>query len=156
MTNDKKLKKDTYARLGIGEYIVYDPEAEKPWVAVQGNRLDVETKKCVRALKRDKRGAVRSRALGVSLRAEASRLVVRNMRTCEDYAPTGKVRKLLERASERANLLAAQGDAERDRADQVAATLEDKDREIQELKRQMAAQLRFSLNEGRREIRRGR
>ncbi|MDE0105173.1 MAG: Uma2 family endonuclease [Bryobacterales bacterium] len=162
-TNDKKLKKGTYELLGIREYFVYDPDAEQPWVAVQGYRLDEETKKYGQALKRDKRGAVRSRALGVSLRAEGSRLVVRNTRTGEDYVPTGKVRKRLERAvaernaeRDRADQLAAERDAERGRADQLAAALEDKDREIQELKRQMAAQERFSLNEGSRELGRGR
>ena len=118
-------------------------------MAVQGYRLDEETKKYGQALKRDRRGAVRSRALGLSLRAEGSRLAVRNTRTGEDYVPTGKVRKRLERA-------VVERDAERGRADQLAAALEDKDREIRELKRQTAAQERFSLNEERREYGRGR
>ena len=156
VTNDKKLKKGTYERLGIQEYFVYNPDAERPSVAVHGYRLDEETNKYGRALRRGRRGAVRSRVLGVSLRAEGSRLVVRNTRTGEDYVPTGKVRKRLERAVAKADQFAAERDAERGRADQLAAALEDKDREIQELKRQMAAQERIRLKEGRGEYGRGR
>lgn len=152
VTNDKKLKKGAYERLGIKEYFLYDPDTEQSRSPVKGYRLNDQTRRYGRALKPGKDGSVRSLELGVSLRVEGSALVVRNTKTGEDYLPSERIgeqvkqvqaeRDLVqaERDAEkaRARQFAAEADVQKARARQFAAERDEKDWMIRRLERQLA------------------
>jgi Uma2 family endonuclease len=69
---DLRVKMATYARLGVGEYFLYDPEAEYLRPPLQGHRLVGGTWQAIAAL--DAEGTLASAALGLDLRLEAGLL----------------------------------------------------------------------------------
>ena len=74
-------KKELYARIGIGEYFVFQPNPERAGPQLVGYALEGSG---YRAL-RPEAGSVRSEALGVSFRPEGSFLRVRDLRSGKDY-----------------------------------------------------------------------
>ena len=74
-------KKELYARIGIGEYFVFQLDSERAGPQLVGYALEGSE---YRAL-RPEAGSVRSEALGVSFRPEGSFLRVRNLRSGKDY-----------------------------------------------------------------------
>ncbi len=126
--NDKKLKKSAYERLGIPEYFLYDPDADQPAERLLGYRLDKRSGQYGAPLQPGSDGAVETPALGVSLRAEGSRLIIRNTATGEDYRPSpelqrrfGEVRLQREQAEARADQAEGERDAQKARAEQAEA-----------------------------------
>ena len=123
VTNDKKLKKDAYERLGVKEYFLYDPDVKQRLVPVTGYQLHDKTRKYGRALERDRDGSVTSPGLGVSLRVEGSRLFVRNTETGQDYLRSAEAERHLEQTkakAERAEAKAEQAEAKAEQAEAKA------------------------------------
>ena len=80
-------KKELYARIGIGEYFVFQPDPERAGPQLVGYALEGSG---YRELQLDpefgpEAGSVRSEALGVSFRPEGSFLRVRDLRSGKDY-----------------------------------------------------------------------
>ncbi len=126
--NDKKLKKGAYEGLGIPEYFLYDPDADQPAKRLLGYRLDQRSGKYGAPVRPGSDGAVETPALGVSLRAEGSRLIIRNTATGEDYQPSpelqrrfNEVRLQREQAEARAAREALQREQAEARAEQAEA-----------------------------------
>ncbi len=76
-------KRTLYARLGIGEYFLFQPDPQKRWPRLAGYRLWGQSYEEVPA---DPDGAVHSTALGVSLRVEGANLRLRSLASGRDYA----------------------------------------------------------------------
>jgi Uma2 family endonuclease len=70
---DLGVKKETYARLGVAEYFLYDPLDEWMHPALQGFRL-VEGRYV--ALDLDERNGLASQTLGITFRLEAGQLAL--------------------------------------------------------------------------------
>ncbi len=124
--NDKKLKKDAYERLGIPEYFLYDPDANQPAKRLLGYRLDQRSGTYGAPLQPGSDGALETPALGVSLRAESSRLIIRNTATGKDYPPSPE----LERRFDEVRL-------QRDQAEARAEQAEAENRRLKELLRDL-------------------
>ena len=76
-------KRKIYARIGIGEYFVFQPNPERAGPQLVGYALEGSG---YRELRPDpEAGSVRSEALGVSFRPEGSFLRVRDLRSGKDY-----------------------------------------------------------------------
>ncbi len=81
-TMDTGSKRVLYERLGIEEYFVFQPDTSKRSPRLTGYRLEGPRYEQLEA-KWD--GAIRSRVLGVSMRAVGARVRVRNSKTGKDY-----------------------------------------------------------------------
>ncbi len=81
-TLDTGRNRVLYERLGIGEYFVFQPDTSKRPPRLMGYRLEGPRYK---QLEPTGDGAIRSRELGVSMRAVGARVRVRNSKTGEDY-----------------------------------------------------------------------
>ncbi len=68
---DSRTKKALYARLGVAEYYLYDPDADYLWPPLQGFRW---VDGAYEAVQLDTGGALRSAALGLDLRLVSGRL----------------------------------------------------------------------------------
>ncbi len=115
---DRRTKKALYARLGVTEYFLYDPEADYLRPPLQGFRL---TDDDYVALTPDATGALQSERLGLDLRLEGGRLQLYDVATGARLPRLAEQAKALRRAEERArwaNARAEQADA---RAEQAAA-----------------------------------
>lgn len=77
---DLVTKRAQYARLGVAEYFLFDPEADYLLPPLQGLRL--EGGKYV-AMATAPDGTLRCEALGIDLRADGSRLMLRDVATGE-------------------------------------------------------------------------
>ncbi len=100
-------KRVLYARLGIGEYFLFQPDPQRTGRRLVGYRLGDGTYAQVPA---DHSGALRSRAVGVSMRVEGTNLRVRSLSTGQDYAWIEEQRRIDEAA--RADTEAARAEAE--------------------------------------------
>ena len=76
-------KRALYARLGIGEYFLFQPDPQKHGQRLVGYRLWGQS---YDELPTEPDGAVRSAALGVSLRVEGENLRIRSLASGQDYA----------------------------------------------------------------------
>ncbi len=76
-------KRALYARLGIGEYFLFQPDLQKRGPRLVGYRLWGQSYEEMPA---DPDGAVHSTALGVSLRVEGANLRLRSLASGRDYA----------------------------------------------------------------------
>ncbi len=121
--NDKKLKKEVYERLGIPEYFLYDPDASQPAQRLLGYRLDERSGQYGAPLRPGRDGALQTPALGVSLRAQGSRLIIRNTATGEDYQPSPEVRRQLDAQKARTEREARQHREAQARADHLEAEI---------------------------------
>ena len=72
---DLGRKRDLYARLGVSEYVLYDPLGEYLSPALQGFRLDLDAG-AYRAMETDSTGALLSDALGLRLVLVEGRLTL--------------------------------------------------------------------------------
>ena len=92
-------KRALYARLGIGEYFLFQPDQRRRGRRLVGYRLWGQS---YAELAAEPGGAVCSEALGVSLRAEGANLRLRSLATGQDYAWTeehsGTIRAVRARA----------------------------------------------------------
>ena len=116
------VKRELYARLGIGEYFLFQPNPSRPEPRLKGYELDGAV---YRELKPhgtgETAGALLSRRLGVSLRCEGDKLRVRDLASGRDYAWVGENLDLLEAEIESRRREAAKADREAARADREAA-----------------------------------
>ena len=116
-TRNHEDKRRLYARLGIKEYFVFQPETTRPEPRLVGHRLwgrryvplqsDPEA-----ALA----GELRSERLGVSLRPAGELLRVRDLSTGEDYVWDSEVRPRIAESNERARAEAEARQAANERA----------------------------------------
>ncbi len=118
--NDKKLKKEVYERLGIPEYFLYDPDASQPAQRLLGYRLDERSGQYGAPLRPGRDGALQTPALGVSLRAQGSRLIISNTATGEDYQPSPEVRRRLDEERLQRKEAQTERDAQTARAEREA------------------------------------
>ncbi len=88
-------KRTLYARLGIGEYFLFQPEPRRRGRRLVGYRLRGQA---YEELPLERGGAVHSTALGVSLRVEGTNLRVRSLETGEDYLWVEEQHRALEAA----------------------------------------------------------
>ena len=98
-------KRELYARLGIGEYFLFQPDSRKRGRRLVGYRLWDQT---YEELPAEPSGAVRSAALGVSLRVEGQNLRLRSLASGRDYAWIEEFPGTIESA--RAEVAAAQAE----------------------------------------------
>lgn len=96
-------KRELYARLGIGEYFLFQPDPRKRGRRLVGYRLWNQSYKVLPA---EPDGAVRSVALGVSLRVEGENLRLRSLASGQDYAWIEEYPRTIEAAQ--ADVAAAQ------------------------------------------------
>ncbi len=80
---NEQEKRDLYARLGIGEYFLFQPDSRKRGRRLVGYRL---RRGIYAEVPADRVGALRSQALGVSMRVEGTNLRLRSLATGQDYA----------------------------------------------------------------------
>ncbi len=109
-------KRALYARLGIGEYFLFQPDPRKRGRRLVGYRLWGGSYEEVPA---DPEGALRSTALGVSLRVEGKNLRLRSLESGQEYWWMEEQGQIAEAAQ--AKLDAAQAAAEAARARAKAA-----------------------------------
>ena len=136
--NDYKLKKVKYAQLGVKEYFLYDPDLEEEEAHVLGYGLDERAEAYGDPLPAEEDGSIRSPGLGISLRREDLRLVIRDEATGEDYQPTTEVRRMLLAERSRANRAEARAASAEARAASAEAKARHRGREVQRLKQQLA------------------
>ncbi len=137
--DDKKLQMGTYEQLGIPEYFLYDPDASEPAERLLGYRLDQRTDKYGAPLQPGSDGALETPALGVSLRAEGARLIIRNTATGEDYLTGAALQRRLDEVRRQRKQFEAEYEAlQREqavaRADQAEARAEQAEAENRRLK----------------------
>ncbi len=109
-------KRALYARLGIGEYFLFQPDPRKRGRRLVGYRLWGGSYEEVPA---DPEGALRSTALGVSLRVEGKNLRLRSLGSGQEYGWIEEQGQIAEAAQ--ANVDAAQADANAARAESEVA-----------------------------------
>ncbi|MCY4533844.1 MAG: Uma2 family endonuclease [Bryobacterales bacterium] len=109
-------KRALYARLGIGEYFLFQPDPRKRGRRLVGYRLWGESYEAVPA---EAGGVLHSTALGVSLQVEGTNLRLRSLESGHEYMWVEEQRQIVE--AERAKSAAAQADATTARADAEAA-----------------------------------
>ena len=112
-------KRALYARLGIGEYFLFQPDPRKRGRRLVGYRLRGESYEAVPA---QAGGVLPSTALGVSLQVEGANLRVRSMESGQQYMWIEEQRRIVD--AERAKSAAAQADAKAARAESEAARAE--------------------------------
>ena len=110
-------KRALYARLGIGEYFLFQPDPRRRGRRLVGYRLWGASYEEVPA---DPAGALHSTALGVSLRVEGKNLRVRSLESGQDYAWIEENRRIVEAAQARAEAAQAKADAAQARAEAEA------------------------------------
>ena len=131
-----KEKRALYARLGIGEYFLFQPDPRKRGRRLVGYRLWGQTYEELRA---EPDGAVRSTALGVSMRVEGKNLRVRSLASGRDYAWIEENPQNFEAARAEVQAARAEIQAARARADAEAEALrrlEMRNAELEDLLRQ--------------------
>ena len=102
-------KRALYARLGIGEYFLFQPDTEARGQRLVGYRLWGQT---YEELAAEPDGAVCSKALGVSLRVEGENLRLRSLATGQDYPWMEEHSRIVEAAEARAEAAQATAEAE--------------------------------------------
>ena len=117
-------KRALYARLGIGEHFLFQPDPQKRRPRLVGYRLWGQSYEEMPA---DPDGAVHNTALGVSLRVEGANLRLRSLASGRDYAWIGENPGKLETAEAMVDAAEARAEAEaeaRRRAEARIAELE--------------------------------
>jgi Uma2 family endonuclease len=151
---DLREKMETYARLGVAEYFLYDPEAEYLPAPLQGHRLLADH---YLPITPDADGSLRSAGLGLDLRLVAERLELFDTRSgkrlprLEEQVSAEAQRAELEQ--ERAELEHERAELERERAD-LERVRADREHERAELERERAEQAEAELALLRDELRR--
>ena len=102
-------KRALYARLGIGEYFLFQPDPEERGQRLVGYRLWDQG---YDELPAEQDGAVCSKALGVSLRVEGANLRLRSLATGRDYPWMEEHSRIVEAAEARADAAQARADTE--------------------------------------------
>ena len=110
-------KRALYARLGIGEYFLFQPDPHERGRRLVGYRLWGQS---YQEMPAEPDGAVHSTALGVSLRVEGANLRLRNLASGHDYAWIEENRRNFEAAEARAEAGAEAAQAAQARADAEA------------------------------------
>ncbi len=105
-----KEKRALYARLGIGEYFLFQPDPRKRGRRLAGYRLWGQA---YEELSADPDGAVRSTVLGVSLRVEGENLRLRSLASGRDYAWIEENPRNFEAAEARVEAAEARAEAAR-------------------------------------------
>lgn len=108
---DLVTKRAQYARLGVAEYFLFDPEADSLQPPLQGLRLEGDAYVAMPAASD---GTLRCEALGLDLRADGSRLLLRDAATGErlpwlDELDAARVEAEAEAAALRAELARLRG-----------------------------------------------
>ena len=111
-------KRALYARLGIGEYFLFQPDPEQRGRRLVGYRLWGQSYEEMPA---EPEGAVHSTALGVSLRVEGTNLRLRSLASGQDYAWIEENPRNSEAARAEADAARAEADAARAEAAAVRA-----------------------------------
>lgn len=116
---NRRDKKELYARIGVREYFVFQPDERRSGPRLEGYRLDGGA---YRKLGGDRMlpGAVRSRVLGVSFRPEGAFLRVRDQPSGKDYPWLAEWRQELEAEAAARGSAEARADREQARADREA------------------------------------
>ena len=138
-------KKDLYARLGIGEYFLFQPDPGRPAPRLVGYEL-WGGKYLEMPSVNAPGGAleIRSERLGVSLRVEGERLRVRNLETGEDYA-WHEDRQVRQIAAERARRAAEEQSRRDARARQAAEEQSRRDTQARQAAERRIAGLQAQL-----------
>jgi hypothetical protein len=108
---DLRAKRNLYARLGIAEYFLHDPEQDYLWPPLQGHRL---VSGAYQPIASDAAGTLRSEQLGLDLRLDAGRLVLADAAT---GAPLLPPRERADREHARAEWEHRRAERERRRAE---------------------------------------
>ena len=104
-------RRELYARLGIGEYFLFQPDPRRRGRRLVGYRL---TGASYDEVKGESGGALHSSALGVSLRVEGKNLRLRSLASGKDYAWFEECRKIIDaQAEEHRRILDAQAEEHR-------------------------------------------
>ena len=154
---NRVAKKELYARIGIGEYFVFQPDPERAGPRLVGYALEGSG---YRPLGPDPKlgpeaGSVRSEAIGVSFRPEGSFLRVRDLRSGKDYrwhtelvtqadADAEARRQAEERAAREAE---ARRQAEERAAREAEARRQAEERTVREAEARKAAEARIAALE---------
>jgi Uma2 family endonuclease len=114
---DQTYKPQVYGRIGVGEYFLYDPSAEYLDPPLQGFGLQGGIYQRIEA---DARGALLCQPLGITLRLEEGRLVMRDAGT-DEVLRTEAEAKEAARQREKAAREAAEAARQREKAAREAA-----------------------------------
>lgn len=116
---DQVQKRELYARLGIGEYFLFQPDPDKRGRRLVGYRL---WGRSYEEMPTEPDGAVHSTALEVSLRVEGANLRLRSLASGQDYPWIEEYPRILEAAEARVQAAEARVQAAeaRIRADRAA------------------------------------
>ena len=135
---DLRTKMSLYARLGVAEYFLYDPESDYLRPALRGHGLAGEG---YVALAPDATGAVRSARLGLDLRLVGGRLELFEVDTGERVARPSEYAEALNRARgttgaerQRASEAEARAEAQRQRAELAESELARLRQELERLR----------------------
>ncbi len=132
---DRRTKMALYARLGVTEYFLYDPEADYLQPSLQGYRL---VGKAYMALTPGATGALRSEQLGLDLRLDQTLLQMIDVATGTQLPRLAERAAALQRAESRARRAKAQAAQERTRARQADARAASAEAEVARLRAELA------------------